>query len=189
MYKCAFLKLLANVALLTLLFSQSETNTVISNSFLTVRLSNMGSRDASTWLQCVGPTLHCWGAWVILEWQMSFLKISCRMGMVQCTIGTWASDEVFQSENLFQGGVGGVSSNFSWDGGVSTGMCEFTVFNCSLVTVQKAVLILRCANFSGCDGDGGAEFNGRNLDLSQTMPVQTQTQHSAIGKRCKKAMI
>ena len=27
--------------------------------------------------------------------------------------GTWASDEVFQSENLFQGGVGGVSSNFS----------------------------------------------------------------------------
>ena len=82
MYKCALLKLLANVALLTLLFSQSETNTVISNSFLSVRLSNMGSRDASTWLQCVGPTLHCWGAWVILEWQMSFLKISCRMGMV-----------------------------------------------------------------------------------------------------------
>ena len=27
--------------------------------------------------------------------------------------GTWASDEVFQSENLFRGGVGGVSSNFS----------------------------------------------------------------------------
>ena len=27
--------------------------------------------------------------------------------------GTWASDEVFQSENLFQGAVGGVSSNFS----------------------------------------------------------------------------
>ena len=70
---------------------------------------------------------------------------------------------------------------------MSTGMCEFTVFNCSLV--QKAVLILRCANFSGCDGDGGAEFNGRNLDLSQTMPVQTEAQHSAIGKRCKKAMI
>ena len=48
-------------------------------------------------------------------------------------------------------------------------VCSVPSLVCS---VQSSPSSVQCANFSGCDGDGGfLEFNGRSLDRTQTVPM------------------